>query len=307
MLRQALAHLVVSIVLVTATAAQAVAGQVNVLVVMSGDSPSYQQFLEVYRKTLPKEIDLQVVSRPDGLSGILASARPDLVVTVGSQAAAQVRQLPNDRPVLYTMLLKRQFETQDSPTGRSESAIFIDPPWKLQADLIRLALPDIRSVGLIYSGESSQDAQSAAREFKSHGIAVAMKRVEKDELYPPMQSVLSVSDVLLAIPDSTIYNSNTIRNILLTCFRSGKPLIGLSASYVRAGALYAVYVSPEDIATDTARETESFSRTGRLSAPGFARSYSISVNQDVARTLGLDVRSASELKARLMNLNTGAR
>ena len=59
-----------------------------------------------------------------------------------------------------------------------------------------------------------------------------------DELYPKLESILASSDVLMAVPDSMIYSSSNIRNILLTSYRRGVPLVGVSQAYVNAGALF---------------------------------------------------------------------
>jgi len=70
----------------------------------------------------------------------------------------------------------------------------------------------------------------------------------KDTLFSDLDELLIDSDVLLAVPDSEIYNSNSIRNILLSSYRRGIPLVGFSQAYVKAGALCAIFSTPEQLA-----------------------------------------------------------
>ena len=68
------------------------------------------------------------------------------------------------------------------------------------------------------------------------------------EIYPALTKVLASADVILAMPDPMIFNNGTIHNILLAAYREERPLIGFSPAYVRAGALAAVYSTPQQIA-----------------------------------------------------------
>lgn len=265
----------------------------RVLAVLSSDTPFYRKFIENYQKTLPADVELSVTV---GVESWPTDRHPDMVLSVGSDAARQVRQVAPPVPVLYAMVLHRQYQAEIADASRHDAAIFIDPPWRIQAELARRVFPDLRSVGVVYTADSQQEVREIVREFKSKGIAVVSERVDSSsQIYEPIQSVLAKSEVLLAIQDPAIYNTNTIRNILLTSFRYGKPLVGLSAAYVRAGALYSLVATPESMAIDSASLTQSM-LAGSGAYPESARHYSISVNRDVARTLGYEIPSDRALE-----------
>ena len=63
--------------------------------------------------------------------------------------------------------------------------------------------------------------------------------------------MLNDSDVLIALPDPIVFNLRTTRNILLSTYRKRVPVIGFSKSYVKAGALAAIYSTPEFIGKQT--------------------------------------------------------
>jgi hypothetical protein len=100
-------------------------------------------------------------------------------------------------------------------------------------------------------------------------------------------------EVLLAMPDSAVYNADNIRNILLSTYRHKQGVIGFSADMVKAGALASTYSGIEDINTQVAEMAAAFVATGELAPPQFPRYFSTIVNEGVARSLDIDVDAAA--------------
>ena len=80
----------------------------------------------------------------------------------------------------------------------------------------------------------------------------------ESDLLKTLETAVEDNDILLAITDPFIYNSHTVKNILLTAYRHRKPVIGYSDSFVQAGAVAAVYTSPESIGIIAGRITSGF-------------------------------------------------
>jgi ABC-type uncharacterized transport system substrate-binding protein len=173
----------------------------------------------------------------------------------------------------------------------------MDQPLPRQVALIRAALPSLKRVGVLYTPSGDFVSQPLQQELARQGASLVNQAVEpEDSLAIKLEEMLAQSDILLAVPDSRIYNSSTIRNILLGSYRRGIPVIGLSAAYVSAGALCAVYSTPEQQAAQAAGMVSEFLHLGTLPSPRFPQLYQIALNAEVARSMRLTIRSVEALR-----------
>jgi len=104
---------------------------------------------------------------------------------------------------------------------------------------------------------------------------------------------IAQTDVLLALPDAAIYNTENFRNILLSTYRHKQGVIGFSADMVKAGALGTTYSEVEDINAQVAEIAAAYVAGGALPAPQFPRYFRSIVNEGVARSLDLTVTDAA--------------
>lgn len=265
------------------------AEQLHVLVVQSDSSVLYQTFARTYTQNLPANIKVSVLERAEDFN----TEQADLIVTIGVRAADWVAAR-TAQPLLAAMI-PSNFPAK---RPRNFSAIYLDQPWGRQVSVLRAALPERHRIGVLHS--AGHDLSALRTELSSRGETLIDRTLRSDEsLFSALEEVLSGSEVLLGVPDSVVYTSNTIRNILLTSYRRGIPLIGFSPAYVRAGALYAVFSTPEQLAAQAADITLSFAQTRKLPDAQFPALYTIAVNQDVARTLGLTIKSADALRLQI--------
>jgi hypothetical protein len=107
------------------------------------------------------------------------------------------------------------------------------------------------------------------------------------------------TDVLLALPDRTVYSTESIRNILLSTYRHKQGVIGFSSDMVKAGALATTYSEIEDIDAQVAEIAAAYVAGGELAPPQFPRYFRTIVNEGVARSLDLQVSDAVRGFARL--------
>ena len=97
------------------------------------------------------------------------------------------------------------------------------------------------------------------------------------------------AQVLLAMPDRTVYSAENFRNILLSTYRHNQSVIGFSADMVRAGALATTYSNIEHINAHVADIAHDFVLTDELGAPQFPRYFRTAINEGVARSLQVTV------------------
>lgn len=286
------------------------ASAATITILTSRLGSGYDELIDTLRDELVKTpgLKVKVFTLEEGDATAMARTSEDsaMTVTVGLQAAQQSLALPDLRgPVLSVLLPRASFEDLATTprNGRKHTAVFIDQPPSRQLELVRSVLPSARTVGLIVGPATLQDEPIYRNLARNRGLSVLVERANREtELYPVLQSVLRSSDVLLALPDSAIVNVSTAQNLLLTSFRFRVPVIGYSASYVRAGALAAVYSTPRQIGLEAGQIARQFLRNGTLPQAKYPRYFSVTVNRQMAASLNLTVPEEGAIVQRLQQL-----
>jgi ABC-type uncharacterized transport system substrate-binding protein len=273
----------------------------RVIVLLSDDYTPYQSFAKTFTSTLPPQISTTVLNHPDELD---PDVQADLIIAVGTTAVSTALQ-QNDAPVLSVMLPRSGFDnllaqSRSKKSRDKVSAIYLDQPWSRQIDFWRAALPDRRRIGILHTSNEWIDFPSLQGEIAQRkGTLIARAVRASDDLFTVLEDIMTLSDVLIAIPDNNIYSSSNIRNILLSSYRRGIPLVGISQAYVNAGALCAIFSTPEELATQARETVVMFSRTRKLPEPQFPEYYTISVNRQVARSMDIEVPSEATIRAQM--------
>lgn len=272
-----------------------VADAASVVIVTSERSPAHVEALQA----LVDDLERAGVARSDMLQltasewASAAPLSPRLFITLGAEAAAALAKKELRAPLLCSLLPRSSFERVMLQSARQPSAhfsaLYLDQPLARQLDLIALALPAARRIGVVWGPESQTQTAPLRVLLRARGLELVDAGAPRDELLSPaLKRVLADADVLLALPDPQVYNSNTIQNILLSSFRSGVPLVAFSPAYVRAGALLALYETPAQVGQQTAIIARGVLQGKPLPAlPLYAREFSVAVNEHVARSLGL--------------------
>ncbi|MBU1396116.1 MAG: hypothetical protein KKE84_08235 [Gammaproteobacteria bacterium] len=284
--------------------AQAVAARVTV--VLSDDSAPYQEVYQVIRAYLDDTAHEVVRVYAEELTAAsLNEAR--LAVAVGVRAAESLAALPNRPPVLAVLVprawyLKTGRVRLGDSGRRSVSAIYLDQPFGRQAQLIRLAFPEARRVGVLLGADQGVLVGELDEALRAQQLGLVHQVLAADErLITALENVLSSAELLLAVPDPLVFNRNTAQSLFLTSYRYRVPVLGYSRSLTRAGALLSLHSSPAQIGRQTA-EWVSRAIQGapvNLPQPAYPAYFSVSINQQVARSLGFTLLSEAELEKRL--------
>jgi len=285
--------------------APALAAERGVVVVTSARSADYDQAIaaladELAHGGLPRG-SLEVVAAADFPSR--TELPPKLYVALGSAAALALTAAGNEAPRLYALLPRERFEQITAKRRRpAVSAIYLDQPFSRQLELLRLALPKARRVGVLWGPGSRPLAPALAAAASPRGLQLIGATLAPGQpLYPALAQVLDRTDALLAVADPLVYNGATIENILLASFRAGVPLVAFSPAYVRAGALLALYSTPAQIGAQAGRMARATLQGRPLPAPQYPAQFTVTANRHVARALGLDLNAAA-LAARLQQM-----
>jgi len=283
--------------------AQAVAARVAV--VLSDDSAPYQEVYQVIRAHLDDTPHEVVRAYAEGLTApALNEAR--LVVAVGVRAAESLAALPARPPVLVVLVPRAWYIKTGRPRlsddDHSASAIYLDQPFARQVQLIRLAFPEARRVGVLLSAEQGGLVGELDEALRAQQLSLVHDTLSgKERLIAPLESVLSGADLLLAVPDPLVFNRNTAQSLFLTSYRYRVPVLGYSRSLTRAGALLSLHSSPAQIGRQTAEWVISAIQgvPVRLPPPAHPSYFSISISEQVARSLGFTLPPEAELEKRL--------
>jgi putative ABC transport system substrate-binding protein len=187
------------------------------------------------------------------------------------------------------------------------SALYLDQPYARQAHLISLAFPEVKRVGvLVNAAQAATVHEDIGKALRKEGLTLIAEVLKPDQkLIEPLERIFIKSDLMLAVPDAEVFNHTTAQSILLTSYRYHDPVVGYSYSLMRAGALVSLYSTPGQIGQQAAEiiVKQFESAHGQLPDPAYPRYFSVGVNQQVARSLGLNVLPEAELERRLAGDN----
>ena len=281
---------------------RAVAGA-RVLMVTSEHGAAHEETLAAIRASLAPGVPASdiLTTEPEQLgAAVLTACR--VIVTVGTEAAQLVAEQAPRQPVLHTLLPRDAYERLPPvQAGGRRSAIYLDQPVQRQIALLVEALPEWRQLALLAGPRSQALAARLAAAAREQQLSVTVENIATDrEIYPALQRLLAERTVLLALPDSSIFNSYTIQNVLLTSYRHRSPLIGFSPAYVRAGALLGLYSTPAQVGEQAAEAIRAVLAGGGLPPPQASRRFEIGINENVARSLGIALDSADAIAARML-------
>ncbi|MAZ67037.1 MAG: hypothetical protein CMF25_07995 [Kangiellaceae bacterium] len=280
-----------------------------VALVTHGTHSSYDACLIGIRSGLQAE-----KHKPDITSINLKNTQPiswdkfQLVVAIGSKATSEILKLGLDNKILAVLLPKityNQLVYQASDkykTGTNISAVYLDQPVGRYLALINALAPQAKTVGVML-GEGAS-VYEAPLDESQHLYQLQVRHGYVKKGLSPLKAlgtIIDRSDVLLALPDTSVYNSNTVPGILLSSYRKGIPLIGFSRAYIRAGALTGIYTLPQELGYQTSQKILAIHQQNyqKLPQPAFPDSFDISVNYQVARSLGFKNVELNKLKQRI--------
>ncbi len=284
------------------------AGEPDTLLVLSDGAPAYEKTAQRIRERLARlRPSLHIDSVPIDKITTERLASATLVVSIGTQAAKDVvNSFQPDR--LICALLTHQTYARLPPIrpGAQRSAVFIDQPASRQLALIRAALPKAKRLAVVYSDASQALVEAIEIAARTHGLPVDASAVDADHpLYSALRSVLDRDSVLLTVPDTSVYNNFTIQNVLLTAYRQRTPVVGFSPAYVRAGAVIAVYSTPEQVGDQVAAAVMTALSDTQLPPPAFPEQFSVSTNPHVARSLSLHLPDPDVIETELRRQEPG--
>lgn len=271
---------------------------------LSDASGAYAETANAALATLPQELQGQVVT---GEAWAQAIKPGDFVLPLGLKASKAALQLNHHGPIVAAMLPRQAYDAlldngAAASAKRNFSALILDQPLDRQLLLIRQTLPKAGKVGVILGKSSVSLKGELVRAANQAGLRLQVETAEdQGELFRIQRELLKDNNALLAIPDSSVLNQATLMSYLITAYRARVPVFAFSQHLAEAGALAAVYSTPEQIGHQLSEVVADMAgnkttKAGRILHP---RHFKVYINRQVARSLDLEIAPDDWLQKQL--------
>jgi len=173
----------------------------------------------------------------------------------------------------------------------SLAGIVLDQPASRQLGLFKALWPDKKSVGLLLGKQGTALQAEFQREADRKGLSLRHGFLKGTQgSVPVLEALMEGRDAIIAPWDRDAFNAQNARVILLTTYRAGLPLLAYSAATVEAGALAAVFSTPENIAQQLAEWlAQQKSSSIKLPKSRIPRYFDVALNKQVARSLNMTI------------------
>ena len=275
---------------------QADAAGVEITILKSSDLKAYNEAITGFKATAPgtaiyTEYDLGGdMERGKQLAKKIRLSDCSLVIAVGLKAALVAKQELAETPVLYMMILD---PLKHHLTAGNMTGVLLEVPLEHQLRLMRKLLPTVHRISLLYDPEKSalkvKEAESLATTYDFHlqGFPV----VDEKEVPQQLRTLLSQSEALWLIPDSTALTEDSIRFTLESALAKQVPVIGFSPELTRLGALLSVSITYSEVGRETGQLAKRILDTNKPLPlkPMPVQHVRLTVNLKTARYLGITI------------------
>jgi len=268
----------------------------EIAILKSSDLKAYSEAIEGFKATAPGgvtfvEYDLRgAVERGKQLARKIRASDSSLVVAVGLKAALAAKLEIVDTPILYMMILD---PLKHHLTAANMTGVLLEIPTDRQFKVIRTFLPSLRRIGMLYDPDKTTtklkeaEPRAVLHEFQLRGFPVENEK----EVPQQLRALLSESEALWLVPDSTVLTDESIRFILESALTKQIPVVGFSSEFTRLGALLSLSIDYGEIGRETGLLAKRI-LNGELPLPlkpVSVQRIKITVNQKTARYLGITI------------------
>jgi len=257
----------------------------HIVIITSSDSSFQQQTAKNIRKRLEASGDMAIIISNDDIASTSQNGKT-LYIAIGESAIRSLHEFDSNALVLRINSRK----IPGSKYTSAQSDLITAQPVCRHIQLIKSIDPDWSTVGVLSSVGSLDIAAALTKCAIKHNLNLQVYAItDKSDLLVTLETAVENNKVLLAITDPLIYNSHTVKNILLTAYRHRKPVIGYSDSFVLAGAVAAIYSPPGSVGDKAAKIISGFfdNKWQFDKNTYISGDFSISTNNQVATSLDI--------------------
>jgi hypothetical protein len=270
----------------------------EVRIFVTEESEQIKRVVEVLQAKYPAA---QVVSELPSPSASAKKRKP-VYIAVGPASLRALLAKEPDGAIFSLFVSNQSYNAISQSASRTRAngitAIYADPAPADQLRLIAKLYKRRIPVAVLLSEKTAHLTLALNQAAAKADLDLTIELAAPEDNLNRILSRVSTAPVLLAIPDGTIYNSDNIRNILMTTYRANQALIGFSPSMVKAGALATTYSNTDDVVAQLGDMLNEFDVSGRPPEPQFPKYFSVIVNDNVARSLNVLVDEETRAMSR---------
>ena len=260
----------------------------SILVVAIDGINAYAETLAGIREQIP---DAQVVDARDERAlreRLNAQPPPALAIAVGSESATILDRIAAPRLLVVKSVLLEWYMERGGAERPSSAEITVDMNPSVLFNELSLLFPGKTRIGIIRGPTQSEaymrKIEQAARQL---GFALEIRDCPEAREVVKVLLAFQLVDFVWCLPDLELYNSATLKPLLIASITKKLPIIGFSEKFVEAGALFGGGPDFRDVGRQTADIALRVLRHQPLPANLEARKFHFSYNQRVARLVGI--------------------
>jgi putative ABC transport system substrate-binding protein len=266
----------------------------DIAILQSSDIAAYREAIAGFKATGPigaiySEYDMQGdLELGRKLARKLRASNASVVVAVGLKAALATKAEILDTPIVYMMVLD---PLKHQLTSTNMTGTLLEIPVDRQLKIMQLFLPTLHRIGILYDPtKTSSRVKEAALQATIAGLQLKGLPVESEKEVPQqLRTLLSDTEALWLIPDSTVLTNESVQFILETALARQIPVIGFSPEFTRLGALLSLSVNYGEVGRVTGLLVKRILDGERLLPlnPILIERVKISINLKTAKFLGI--------------------
>jgi len=221
------------------------------------------------------------------LDQALKSGASQLAIAIGIDAVRALAARKAQIPVLATMVFRADLKDSAAPDiagFQLAGSVWLDLSLSQIVAGLRVVFPAANRVGVILRPTQANPPGMAG---------VTVHRVDcagPADLLPALRTLRGQVDFVACLPDSVLYNKTTVEPLIVASLEHRLPLVGYSASFVKAGAALGVYPDFGEIGRQTADIAEHCLAASGGTRDETPRRTVVTVNERVLHLLGREYR-----------------
>ena len=220
----------------------------HIVIITSSDSSYQKQTAASIQQNLNSKDTRAVIISADDIA-LLPFYSRTIYIAIGELAIKALNDFDNNAIVLR---LNNRIIPGTKYTS-TQSDLVTRQPACMHLQLIKAINPKWATIGVLSSINSVDETAELSKCAIRFNFDLQIYAItDENDLQKTLETAVEYNKVILAIADPLVYNSRTVKNILLTSYRHRKPVIGYSESFVQAGAVAAIFTPPETVADDAA-------------------------------------------------------